>query len=71
VARSLVQNYLGNNPENLKSYETKMIGHVFPGESIQIETWKEGNKIIFLAGVVERKTKCLSGVLTIRENAKL
>lgn len=55
----------------MKSYEVRMIGHVFPGESFAIKVWKEGNKIFFLAEVVERKTKCLSGVLTVRENAKL
>jgi len=71
VCRSIVQNLLGNDPSRIKSYETRFTGHVFPGESFEIKIWKEGNKIQFEAGVVERKTKALMGVLTVMETAKL
>jgi len=40
VARNLVQNLLNNDPEALQSYEVKLIGHVFPGESLEIKVWK-------------------------------
>jgi hypothetical protein len=47
IARNLVQNVLGNNLEALESYEAKLTGHVFPGESFEIKAWKEGNKLHF------------------------
>lgn len=71
VARTLVQALLNNDPHAMKSFEGKLIGHVFPGESFEISVWKEGSKIHFLASVVERKTKALIGVLTVKEAAKL
>ena len=71
VARNLVQNLLNNEPERLKAYEVRLIGHVFPGESFVINAWKEGDKIHFLAEVEERKTKALVGVLHTREMPKL
>jgi len=71
VARNLIQNFLKNDPDALKSYEAKLTGHVFPGESFEIKVWKDGNKMHFLTEVMERKTKVLVGVLTMREDAKL
>lgn len=71
VARCLVQNLLGNNSDELKSYEVRLVGHVFPGESFEIRVWKEGSKFYFDVEVVERKTKALVGVLTARERAKM
>jgi acyl dehydratase len=71
VARSIVQNLLGNDAEKVQSIEVRFTGHVFPGESLEINVWKEQNKLFFEASVVERKTKALVGVVTVREGAKL
>ena len=49
----------------------RLIGHVFPGESFDIKVWKEGDKLLFLAEVEERKTKAVVGAITIREAPKL
>ena len=62
---------LGNDATRVKSYEVRFTGHVFPGESMEIKLWKEGERWFFEAGVVERGTKAVVGVLTIREAAKL
>jgi acyl dehydratase len=71
VARSIVQNLLNNDGEKLQSIEVRFTGHVFPGENLEIKVWKEQNKLFFEAEVVERKTKALVGVITVREAAKL
>ena len=52
---------LDNDDRRIKSYHARFIGHVFPGETYEIQIWKNGNKWIFLASVVERKTKALVG----------
>jgi ABC-type lipoprotein release transport system permease subunit len=49
----------------------RFTGHVFPGESLEISVWKEQNKLFFEAKVIERKTKAIVGVITLRESAKL
>ena len=49
----------------------RFTGHVFPGEALKIQLWKEKGKIIFEVETVERKTKAVAGVIGLRENAKL
>lgn len=71
TAKSIMQSCLGNDPTRIKSYETRFIGHVYPGESLKINIWKEADKLLFLVETVERNTKAVSGMLTIRETAKL
>lgn len=44
---------------------------MFPGESLKIQTWKEGRNLIYEAWVVERGTKAAMGVIGLREEAKL
>lgn len=53
--------------------EVRFTGHVFPGENLEIKLWwtPEGNKYYYEAEVVERKTKAIVGVITLREAPKL
>jgi len=55
----------------MQSIEARFTGHVFPGENLEISVWKEQNKLLFEATVVERKTKAIVGVITVRESPKL
>ena len=47
VARGLSQNLLDNDHTRIKSYETKFIGHVFPGETLKVKVWNDGDKRYF------------------------
>ena len=71
VARGLSQNLLGNDHTQIKSIESKFVGHVFPGESLKLKVWKDGEKRYFEAETVERGKKAVTGVLTVREAPKL
>lgn len=51
MARVIVQDVLNNDPTLLKSYQTRFVGHVYPGESLNILVWKEGNLLIYEAQV--------------------
>lgn len=63
VARVVVQEILFNDPTLLKSYQTRFVGHVYPGETLNIRVWKEGNLLIYEAEVEERKKKALIGYM--------
>jgi multifunctional beta-oxidation protein len=43
-----------------KNVKVRFSGHVFPGETLQIAAWKEGNKVIFESYVKERQTTAIS-----------
>jgi hypothetical protein len=67
----LVQELLGNEPERVKAFQARFVGHVFPGENYRINVWKEGKTLVFEAIVAEREAKCLIGSIELREEAKL
>ena len=71
MARGLSQALLGNDHTQIKSIESKFVGHVFPGESLKVKVWNEGNKRYFAAETVERGKKAVEGLLTVREAPKL
>jgi hypothetical protein len=71
IARVIVQDILGNQPEKLKAYQARFVGHIFPGESYTVNVWKEGNTLIYEANVTEREAKCLVGSVELTEEAKL
>lgn len=43
-----------------KNIKVRFTGHVFPGETLRVNAWKEGSKVIFETIVVERNTKAIS-----------
>lgn len=51
--------------------QARFVGHVYPGETLEVSVWKEDNRYIYEAGVKERKTKALIGYIETRPEAKL
>ncbi len=61
-----------NDATQLKSIHARFIGHVYPGETLDISVWRDGqNSYIYEAEVRERKTKAVVGVVEGRPAAKL
>ncbi len=71
VNRALVQELLNNEPEKVKAFQARFVGHVFPGENYTINVWKEGKTLVFEGIVAERETKCLVGSIELKEEGKL
>lgn len=71
-AKAIVKGWCDNNQEKVKKVSARFTSHVFPGETLKINTWKEGNKIIFTAQTVERELVAIQGYVELNEqDAKL
>jgi acyl dehydratase len=65
VCKKVIELVLDGDPASVRAYETRFAGHVFPGETIRLRVWREGNRVIVDAQTEERGTPVVVGALTI------
>ena len=66
TARSVQETYFKSDPTMMKSYSARFTGHVFPGETLVVESWKEQDVLIFQTKVKERGTIALKGFIQLK-----
>jgi acyl dehydratase len=68
VAKAAVDAMLGGEPARVAGFAARFTGVVFPGETLRTRIWREGDRLVLDATVVERDDAPALGdaVLTVR-----
>jgi multifunctional beta-oxidation protein len=56
TARSIQQHFFKADVNAFKKMGVRFVGHVFPGETLVVNAWKEANTIVFETKTKERNT---------------
>lgn len=71
TARAVFEKFHPEDPMRLGKIAGRFTSHVFPGETLVVDMWKEGNHVIFNTKTKERGKVVLKGYAEIKPEAKM
>jgi acyl dehydratase len=70
-ARAILQSVLNYDVSKFRSFKVRLTLHVYPGETLVTDLWKEGNQVFVSVKTAERGLQVLYGVAEISEEPLL
>jgi len=71
TARSIQGHFCKDSADDMLSFSSRFVGHVFPGETLVVAAWKEADTVIFGVKTKERGKPVIQGFATLKPQAKL
>lgn len=71
TARAVFESYHPKDPQALESISGRFTSHVFPGETLVVSMWKEGNVVTFSSKTKERGKIVLKGSAILKTDSKM
>lgn len=59
--RAILKAYGNNDPSLFKAVKVRFTKPVYPGDSLKVEMWQEGNRIHFRTLIADSNTEVISG----------
>lgn len=59
--RAIIQQYANNDPSLFKAVKVRFTKPVYPGDTLKVEMWQEGNRIFFRTLIAASNVEVLSG----------
>ena len=66
-ARVIQENYCPLDPQGFEQMNARFISPVFPGDTLIVQCWKDGNNIIFATKTKERGKVVIMGYVTLKK----
>lgn len=63
--RAVLKQYANNDPSLFKAVKVRFTKPVYPGDTLKVEMWQEGNRIHFRTLIAESNTEVISGKLIL------
>jgi acyl dehydratase len=71
TARAVYERYHKEDPMLLKKISGRFTSHVFPGETLVVDMWREGDLVVFATKTQERGIVVLKGYCELKPGAKM
>jgi len=71
TARAVYESFHKEDPQQLKKIVGRFTSHVFPGETLVVDMWKDGKRIIFNTKTKERGLVVLKGYAELKDEPKM
>ena len=65
TCRAVLQSYAGYDPSRFKSHQARFSAPVFPGETITVDLWKDGDVVSFEARIKDRGVTVIKNGKTV------
>lgn len=64
--RAIIEKYANNDPSLFKAVKVRFTKPVYPGDTLKVEMWQDGNRIFFRTLIADSNVEVLSGNCRIK-----